>query len=340
MFNYQWSLQDLKKVKPNGFNVFGTFICRGGSTMGYKLAGYNHLGGVEIDPRCAEIYQKNLIPKYLFLEDIRKFNLRNDLPEELYNLDILDGSPPCSSFSMAGNREKDWGKKKVFREGQANQTLDDLVFIYCDTIIKLQPKVAILENVSGMLKGCGKSYLLKIIKKLNTSNYDTQIFCLNASSMGVPQRRERVFVVCKRKDLKLPKLVLNFNQKPILYSEFYTVKPSNKTHTDLWQKMQLAKYGDKCIADINLRLEGRNSGFTHTINYLSNVLSTITSGGTMFCFETKDYIPDCDYITAGSFPQDYDFCGQSIKYYIGMSVPPLMTANIAKEIQLQLLTKL
>jgi hypothetical protein len=51
------------------------------------------------------------------------FNERTDLPQQLYNLDLLDGSPPCSSFSMAGNREKDWGKKKVFREGQANDML-------------------------------------------------------------------------------------------------------------------------------------------------------------------------------------------------------------------------
>ena len=82
--------------------------------MGYKLAGYEHLGGVEIDPKVAAIYKANHNPKHLFIEDIRAFNKRNDLPEELYNLDLLDGSPPCSSFSMAGNREKDWGKKSSF----------------------------------------------------------------------------------------------------------------------------------------------------------------------------------------------------------------------------------
>jgi DNA (cytosine-5)-methyltransferase 1 len=47
-------------------------------------------------------------------------------------LDILDGSPPCSSFSMAGNREKDWGKEKKFREGQAEQVLDNLFFDFID----------------------------------------------------------------------------------------------------------------------------------------------------------------------------------------------------------------
>lgn len=74
--------------------------------MGYKLAGFNHLGGVEIDKNMAEIYTKNHTPKYFYLEDIRDFNQREDLPKELFNLDILDGSPPCTSFSLAGKREK------------------------------------------------------------------------------------------------------------------------------------------------------------------------------------------------------------------------------------------
>lgn len=74
--------------------------------MGYQLAGFRHLGGVEIDSKMASVYQKNHTPKYFYNEDIRDFNLRNDLPDELYDLDILDGSPPCSTFSMAGHREE------------------------------------------------------------------------------------------------------------------------------------------------------------------------------------------------------------------------------------------
>lgn len=103
--------------KSNGLKVFGTFVCGGGSTMGYKLAGYEHLGGVEIDKRMANIYEVNHNPKHLYVEDIRLFNKREDLPEELYDLDILDGSPPCSTFSMSGKREKGWGVEKVFKEG-------------------------------------------------------------------------------------------------------------------------------------------------------------------------------------------------------------------------------
>lgn len=105
----------------NGLKVFGTFVCGGGSTMGYKLAGFEHLGGVEIDSKMSKIYKTNHEPKYLYTEDIRLFNDRVDLPNELYNLDILDGSPPCTTFSMAGIREQNWGKVKHFKEGQKNK---------------------------------------------------------------------------------------------------------------------------------------------------------------------------------------------------------------------------
>ena len=214
-FPYKWFLKDgypAKGIEKHGKKVFGTFICGGGSTMGYKLAGFDHLGGVEFDPKIAKVYNENHSPKYLFTEDIRVFNQRKDIPQELFNLDLLDGSPPCSSFSMAGNRDKDWGKKKQFREGQAFQRLDDLVFEYIDTIKLLQPKVALLENVKGLIIGNAKAYAKNMKIAFENAGYNVQVFLLNAASMGVPQKRERVFFIGLRKDFKLPKLELNFNE--------------------------------------------------------------------------------------------------------------------------------
>ena len=98
--------------------------------------------------------------------DIREFNKLDDLPKELYNLDILDGSPPCTTFSMAGDREDSWGKKKKFREGQAEQTLDDLSFVFIDTVRKLTPKCVIMENVEGLLLGEAWSYVQRIYRRI------------------------------------------------------------------------------------------------------------------------------------------------------------------------------
>lgn len=86
--------------------------------MGYQLAGYDVIGCNEIDPRMMQVYQRNLAPRLTYLEPIQTLVRRDDLPPELYNLDILDGSPPCSTFSISGLRERSWGVRKHFREGQ------------------------------------------------------------------------------------------------------------------------------------------------------------------------------------------------------------------------------
>ena len=214
-FPFRWNIADgypAKGIEAHNSTAFGTFICGGGSSMGYKLAGFHHLGGVELDPKVAETYKLNHHPELLYNEDIRDFNKREDLPPELYTLDLLDGSPPCSTFSTAGSRDKAWGKEKHFAEGQKLQTLDDLVFIYCDTILKLKPKTFLLENVSGIIKGNAKSYSRRIVEYLTANGYDVQVFCLNAATMGVPQLRERVFFIGHKKEYHLPKLVLNFNE--------------------------------------------------------------------------------------------------------------------------------
>ena len=242
-FPYKWYLKDGYPPK-NGLKVFGTFICGGGSTMGYKLSGYEHLGGVEIDKQVADVYRTNHNPKYLYNEDIREFNKRTDLPTELYSLDILDGSPPCSTFSMAGSREDGWGKKKQFREGQAVQTLDDLVYVYCDTIIKLQPKTFILENVKGIIAGNAKSYSKKIVEKMTKAGYSVQVFLLNAASMGVPQKRERVFFIGSKKELNFPKLKLEFNEAAIPFMLFeHTVGNEESLTEDQFKWWVLCKKG-------------------------------------------------------------------------------------------------
>ena len=151
IYNYEWTLADAKFTKDKG-KVFSCFACGGGSTMGYKLSGFDVLGCNEIDPKMIAAYKKNHNPKFAFCEPIQTFKLREDLPQELFELDILDGSPPCSSFSMSGNRGADWGTEKQFREGQAKQILDTLFFDFIDLAKKLQPKIVVAENVEGLLR--------------------------------------------------------------------------------------------------------------------------------------------------------------------------------------------
>lgn len=336
---YDWQIST-DYPKQNDLKVFGTFVCGGGSTMGYKLAGCTHLGGVEIDKRMARIYELNHTPKYLYVEDIRVFNQRNDLPSELFQLDILDGSPPCSTFSMSGKRERDWGKEKIFKEGQAKQTLDDLVFVYCETIDKLKPKVAILENVPGLIAGRAKGYAIEIVNRLNYSGYEVQIFQLNSATMGVPQARERVFFIARKKELKLNPLTLNFTESPIYFSEI--VDRGSDTHKEMWPSIKVRfpfiERGDQNLkfADAKYRNKNTyNSFFSTNILYDDVVAPTLTSSGMMIYYEESRAINDTEYRKMSSFPRDYNFGGMDAKYVLGMSVPPLMTANIVSEIKRQ-----
>jgi DNA (cytosine-5)-methyltransferase 1 len=301
--------------------------------MGYKLAGFNHLGGVEIDKQVANIYKANHNPTYLYNEDIRLFNERNDLPSELYNLDILDGSPPCSTFSMAGSREKAWGKEKHFREGQSLQTLDDLVFVYCETIKKLMPKVAILENVKGIIQGNAKAYSIAIKQRIESYGYDVQIFLLNAASMGVPQKRERIFFIARRKDLNLPTLKLAFNEKPILYKEFEDKDSKHEILTpDQLKYWELCKPAN---AFNTVHEKGHFFGYYKMSPDVTMPTIISNTGSYFFHYKHKRKLSNTEYILGGTYPLDYDFKDIAPKYLIGMSVPPVMTAQIAKEIKKQ-----
>lgn len=340
MFPYRWKLGDgypAAGVPAHDRKVFGTFLCGGGSTMGYKLAGYHHLGGVEIDKKMVGLYKANHAPEYLYCEDIRAFNERDDLPLELYDLDILDGSPPCTTFSMAGEREKSWGKRRKFNEGQTEQVLDDLVFAYCDTILKLQPKVAILENVRGIVSGNAKWYAKRVVEKLEAGGYRVQVFLLNAASMGVPQRRERVFFIARREDLNLPALSLEFREKPILFREVMDCADTERNLSDhqysLWKHR---KPKDKDFGDIKKRLEGRLSMYNNTIFHSNEVAATLTSAtGITALYDIPRRINRKESILVSSFPEDYDFQNASHLYVLGMSVPPVMMAQLSFEIYRQ-----
>ena len=342
-YNYKWTLKDAIFTNDKG-KVFSCFACGGGSTMGYKLAGFDVIGCNEIDPQMMEAYRVNHNPKYSYLEPIQTFKLRDDLPTELYELDILDGSPPCSSFSMAGNREKDWGKEKKFREGQANQVLDDLFFDFIELAKKLQPKIVVAENVKGLLMGEAKTYVRRIYKEFESAGYYVQHFLLDASKMGVPQRRERVFFIAMRKDIaqpfleqvdmftQAPFLELNFNQNPILFGEIQDGegRELSENMKIVWQRRIK---GDADMRAAYFRDYKKEKYFSQNYIYADAVSKTITSHeDSLVLFDYPKYTSKNEACKIGTYPLDYDFLKLKPHYLIQMSVPPIMIARIADEI--------
>lgn len=336
-----WTLDYFNSVKKNGLKVMSTFACGGGSTMGYKRAGCDVIAANDIDPEMAYHYRLNLNPKYYFLCPIKNL-LSTELPEELHKLDILDGSPPCSTFSMAGSREKAWGKEKHFREGQTKQVLSDLFFDYLDLVEKLKPKVAIAENVKGMILGNAKGYTKMVMNRFREIGYRPQLFLINAADCGVPQKRERVFFCALRSDIQKSELKLNPKHRWISSGEatadLQELTPAERERTkptacDLrwWHK---TRPGDGSgYATARERETGKRIAFNHIR------INDKAPANTLAAQDNFTHWSECRSLTfrewkrLGSFPDDYQAKTDKIgKYMIGMSVPPKMTEAVARAV--------
>lgn len=326
LFPYKWNLSNTKFTKDKG-SVFECFASGGGSSMGYKLAGFDVIGCNEIDKRMMKAYIANHNPKYSYLEPIQTFKSRKDLSKELYNLDILSGSPPCSGFSLAGDRGKTWGIKKKFKEGQAEQILDTLFFDFIDLAKKLQSKLFIAENVKGLIQGKAVKYLEKVYKELDKAGYVANHYLLDASKMGVPQKRERVFVIGIRKDLAAPfvkkhglfgyklKLDMTFNEKEIPLRMFAKGKPK----TDRMNYLS-DRFGDVVV----------------NLNKPSQTLTTINR----YWLDSNNVLDDDTIAQIGTFPLDYQYPNKNKLYVNAMAVPPVLMAQVAKRIHEQILSKI
>jgi DNA (cytosine-5)-methyltransferase 1 len=170
-----------------GPTAISTFSGCGGSSLGYRMAGYRVLWANEFIPAARQTYLANFPKAIVDPRDIRKIK-----PAEVLSaigikagaLDLMDGSPPCASFSTAGNRSADWGKAKKYSE--TVQRVDDLFFEYARLLKGIRPKVFVAENVSGLVKGVAKGYFLDILKTLKDCGYVVRAKLLDASGWASP----------------------------------------------------------------------------------------------------------------------------------------------------------
>jgi DNA (cytosine-5)-methyltransferase 1 len=338
---HAWLLLDLEKIPQNGLTVMSTFACGGGSSMGYKRAGCTVIAANDIDPEMAYHYKLNLKPKHYFLCPIRDL-LTAKLPDELFHLDILDGSPPCSTFSMAGSREKAWGKKKHFREGQAKQVLSDLFFDYLDLVERLRPRVAIAENVKGMIQGNAKGYVKLVIERFREIGYRPQLFLVNAADCGVPQKRDRVFFCAIRDDIDAPPLVLKPQHRWVSAGEatedvqVLTAGEREDTRPSpedilYWHKTE--KGDGSGYARASTKATGKRRGFNRIRVNDAAPSNTLPASDDMRHWSECRKLTYREWKRLGSFPDDYQAKTDKIgKYMIGMSVPPKMTEAVARAV--------
>lgn len=191
------TMGEIRATEPNGYTVGTTFSGCGGSSAGYRAAGFRVAWASEFVPAAVETYRANADPATV----VHTGDIRELAVDELTEVDLLDGSPPCSPFSSQGNLSADWSTVK--RYSDVEQRTDDLFDEYARLVEGLRPKVFVAENVYGLVRGVSKGAFQRIIRRLRSAGYAVEARLLDASWLGAPQERRRIIFIGVRDDLAL-----------------------------------------------------------------------------------------------------------------------------------------
>ena len=335
---YQDVLDDMweKHLKPKDKHaptVISTFAGGGGSSLGYSAAGFRELLAVEWDKYAVETLRLNFPNLDIYHGDIAKISTEEVLsrtgllPGEL---DILDGSPPCQGFSTAGQRVMDDPRNQLFRE-------------FVRLLRGLKPKVFVMENVSGMVKGKMRLVFVDILKELKASGYHVSVRLLNAKYYGIPQSRERLIFIGVREDLGIepshPVGKNNIIPVETIQTIDSPVGDISSRVQRIWHKLKPGQLGS-----ILPESRGNNFGICRVDpkKPCPTILKSHNSTGTGLLHWSKCRkisIPEMAQI--GSFGLQYKFVGgtKGAINQIGNSVPPVLMWRIANHIRKEILDR-
>ena len=218
----------MTKKRPIAVDLFAG---AGGMTLGFEQAGFDILASVEIDPIHCAIHQFNF-PFWTVLcksvEETTGEEIRNSSQIANQEIDVVFGGPPCQGFSLIGKRSFD-------------DPRNSLGFHFIRLVVELQPKFFVLENVKGMTVGKHKEFIAEIISQFSENGYqvNANYQVLNAANYGVPQNRERLFLLGAREDLELPKypekIIFPHQKYPTVWDALQDL-PNIENYPELYQQ--------------------------------------------------------------------------------------------------------
>ena len=329
----------------NPINTLSLFTGAGGLDIGFSNVGFRILACVEIDKMACKTLELN---KGKFFEEYCKIinsDIRNLQPSNLGlgEIDFIIGGPPCQSFSAAGRRA-----------GGSLGVADlrgTLFSHYCDFIKYYQPKGFLFENVRGILYSNKKEDWTLILSSFSALGYKVSYKVLDSADYGVPQHRERVILVGRRKKEFLFPLPTHgpdsFSKNPFA-STLEAVKdlqPPNEP-----EHVYDGKYG-KLLTEIppgmNYLYFTREMGYPRPIfawrSRFSHFLykadpdrptKTIVARQSKFCgpfhWKNRKFTVE-EFKRLQTFPDDYTIAGNYSKALeqIGNSVPPRFARQLA-----------
>ena len=230
MAYYPYNLKDVHDASAQEkFKVISTFAGGGGSSTGYRLAGGKVLCVNEFVEEAVNTYKENYPDTHILPGDIKQLSGQDFLDAAgvgVGEIDILDGSPPCSAFSVAGKLSHNsveeqridlygnvtiekvsgkhsdgWGQTKNYSDGKMVENIEDLFFEFLRIAEEIKPKVIIAENVKGLTIGEAKEYFNKILKTFEKIGYEVCAQVLDSRYYGVSQTRTRVIFIAVREDV-------------------------------------------------------------------------------------------------------------------------------------------
>jgi DNA (cytosine-5)-methyltransferase 1 len=337
------TMDEVRGIPWNGLSVASTFSGCGGSSTGYRMAGFKVLWASEFIEAARESYAANMGPDTILDgRDIRTVDPQSILDAinmEPGELDLLDGSPPCASFSTAGKREAGWGKVKKYSDG--TQRTDDLFFEFSRLLRGIKPRTFVAENVSGLVKGTAKGYFLEILADLKAAGYVVKCKVLDAQWLGVPQMRQRTIFVGVRNDIDLPPahpkpLPYRYSVRDALPQILATIEPeADISQYAIGAEYDKLKQGESSEKYFNLvKTDAKKPSGSVTAYGARAGLATV-------CHPTekrKFTIAELKRICA--FPDDFILTGTYAQQWerLGRAVPPVMMSHISAAIRDGVLT--
>ncbi len=306
--------------------VISTFAGCGGSSLGYSMAGFRELLAVEWDDNAVATFRLNFPDVPVYHGDIAALTVDEVLTMtglQPGQLDVFDGSPPCQGFSTAGKRMMDDPRNQLFRE-------------YVRLLRGLQPKVFVMENVSGMVKGKMKLVFADILRELKASGYRVSARLLNAMYFNVPQSRERMIFVGVRDDLGIEPSHPAAVSVPLPMA----VLPESEG-ADGW--LGHNRYLG-CLAHKAKQAAKGNSFhsvFLDTLKPFPTIPKSVSGAGGIYVLRDGDirYPTITELKYAASYPLGFKTVGKFDNQWarIGNSVPPLFMRSIAQHIRREIL---
>jgi len=320
----------------SGPTVISTFSGPGGSSLGYERAGCDVRAALDCAPgkfsnHIPETYRRNH-PDTTFIEqDARKTTadeLLNAADVERGELDIIDGSPPCSPFSGA-NAKKAWGNHE-------NGTLFDR---YAYFVEEIQPRIFIAENVPGLAHGKTKGYYKQLCQNLRDAGYNLTVRKIDAAYLSAAHHRERLIFIGVRNDIGTAPSITPSSRPTTVREAWDGLDQSEKAIQSMKKKCERSEayeYIKKLPPDAKtstdqVRTDGKTSGFTQYR------LSYRKPGRTM-THTRKDMIhPSEDrYLTLAEakrligLPDDYECPNWET---VIRCLPPILLETIANKLQ-------